>query len=379
MKIVIAPDSFKGSLTALDATIAIAKGVISILPNVIIEEIPVADGGEGTIESLVFSTRGQLVEVSVLDPLNREISTQYGILGDEKTAVIEMSAASGIILLKKNELNPLFTSTYGTGQLIQQALDDGYRKFIICIGGSATNDCGTGMAQALGIKFLNSNHMEIPGKMCGDLLKKVAFIDSSNIHPAIKESNFLVACDVNNPLLGINGCAKTYAPQKGATPKMVEILEKNMTSFINISEDIYGKSVRNVKGSGAAGGLGAGLMLFINAQLKSGVDIVLNACDFKNRIKNADLIITGEGKIDNQTMHGKTISGVARYANQQKIPIIAFAGVIESVDKLKRLGISDFYSISPNDMLIDKSMAKASTLLQNKVEDVIKAFGILPN
>lgn len=375
MKIVIAPDSFKGSLTARDATIAIAKGVISILPNVIIEEIPVADGGEGTIESLVFSTRGQLVEVSVLDPLNREISTQYGILGDEKTAVIEMSAASGIILLKKNELNPLFTSTYGTGQLIQQALDDGYRKFIICIGGSATNDCGTGMAQALGIKFLNSNHTEIPGKMCGDLLKKVSFIDSSNIHPAIKESNFLVACDVNNPLLGINGCAKAYAPQKGATPKMVKILEKNMTSFINIAEDIYGKSVRKVNGSGAAGGLGAGLMLFINAQLKSGVDIVLNACDFKNRIKNADLIITGEGKIDDQTMHGKTISGVARYANKQKIPIIAFAGVIENVDKLKRLGISDFYSISSNDMLIDQSMAIASTLLQNKVEDVIRTLG----
>ena len=375
MKIVIAPDSFKGSLTARDATIAIAKGVISILPNVIIEEIPVADGGEGTIESLVFSTRGQLVEVSVLDPLNREISTQYGILGDEKTAVIEMSAAYGIILLKKNELNPLFTSTYGTGQLIQQALDDGYRKFIICIGGSATNDCGTGMAQALGIKFLNSNHTEIPGKMCGDLLKKVSFIDSSNIHPAIKESNFLVACDVNNPLLGINGCAKAYAPQKGATPKMVKILEKNMTSFINIAEDIYGKSVRKVNGSGAAGGLGAGLMLFINAQLKSGVDIVLNACDFKNRIKNADLIITGEGKIDDQTMHGKTISGVARYANKQKIPIIAFAGVIENVDKLKRLGISDFYSISSNDMLIDQSMAIASTLLQNKVEDVIRTLG----
>lgn len=375
MKIVIAPDSFKGSLTAWEATIAIAKGVISILPDVIIEEIPVADGGEGTIESLVFSTRGQLIDVSVLDPLNREINTQYGILGNEKTAVIEMSAASGITLLKKNEFNPLLTSTYGTGQLIQQALDDGYRKFIICIGGSATNDCGTGMAQALGLKFLNSNHMEIPEKMCGNLLKKVAFIDSSNIHPAIKESNFLVACDVNNPLLGINGCARAYAPQKGATPKMVEILESNMTSFINIAEDIYMKSVRKVDGSGAAGGLGAGLMLFINAQLKSGVDIVLNACDFKNRIKNADLIITGEGKIDDQTMHGKTISGVARYANKQKIPIIAFAGVIEKVDKLKRLGISDFYSISSNDMLIDQSMAKASTLLQNKVKDVIRTLG----
>lgn len=374
MKIVIAPDSFKGSLTALDATIAIAKGVISILPNVIIEEIPVADGGEGTIESLVFSTRGQLVEVSVLDPLNREISTQYGILGDEKTAVIEMSAASGIILLKKNELNPLFTSTYGTGQLIQQALDDGYRKFIICIGGSATNDCGTGMAQALGIKFLNSNHMEIPGKMCGDLLKKVSFIDSSNIHPAIKESDFLVACDVNNPLLGINGCAKAYAPQKGATPEIVEKLEANMTSFINVAENTTNISIREIPGAGAAGGLGAGLMLFLGGKLKSGIDIVLKTCDFQKRIKNADLIITGEGKIDDQTIHGKTISGIARHAKLQKIPVIAFAGVVENVDNLKNLGISNIFSISSNNLPIEKSIANASTLLQNKVESVIRKY-----
>jgi glycerate kinase len=375
MKIVIAPDSFKGSMTAWEATQAIARGVLSVLPNTQIEEIPVADGGEGTMDSLVFSTQGHFFKTSALDPLGREVRVKYGILGDGNTAVIEMSAVSGLTLLKKNELNPLLTTTYGTGQLIHQALEDGFKNFIICIGGSATNDCGTGMAQALGIKFLNSNILEIPGKMCGGLLKKVAFIDSSNIHPAIKESIFLVACDVNNPLLGINGCAKAYAPQKGATPKMVEILESNMTSFIDITENIYDKSVRKVNGSGAAGGLGAGLMLFINAQLKSGVDIVLNACDFKNRIKNANLIITGEGKIDDQTMHGKTISGVARYANKQKIPIIAFAGVIENVDKLKRLGISDFYSICSNDMLIDQSMAKASTLLQNKVEDVIRALG----
>lgn len=379
MKIVIAPDSFKGSMTAWEATKAIAKGVLSVLPNAQIEEIPVADGGEGTMDSLVFSTQGQFFETSALDPLGREIRTKYGILGDGNTAIIEMSAVSGLTLLKKNELNPLLTTTYGTGQLIKHALDDGYRRFIICIGGSATNDGGSGMAQALGVRFYDKNGIEIQEIICGDIIGDVASIDFSNLHSGVKSSQIIVASDVTNPLLGNEGCARVFSPQKGATPGIVEKLENNMKSFINIAENIYDISVRDIPGAGAAGGLGAGLMLFINAQLESGVEIVLDTCDFQNRIKNANLIITGEGKIDEQTMHGKTISGVARYANKQKIPIIAFAGVIENIDKLKRLGISDFYSISSNDMLIDQSMATASTLLQNKVEDVIRTLSTHPS
>ena len=374
MKIVIAPDSFKGSLTAQEAAIAMSNGVLSVLPNAKIEKIPLADGGDGTMDSLVFSTGGQFRDASVLDPLGREIIAQYGILGDRKTAVIEMATASGLILLKKNELNPLITTTYGTGQLILQALDDGFRSFIICIGGSATNDCGAGMAQAIGLKFLNTNNVEILGKMCGDLLGNINFIDSSNIHPGLKESRILVACDVNNPLLGQHGCAHIYAPQKGASPKMIEKLESNMKSFIKIAENKYDISVRDVPGAGAAGGLGAGLMLFLKAELKSGIDIVLKACDFQKRIKNADLIITGEGKIDDQTIQGKTISGIVRYAKLQKIPIIAFAGVIENGDNIKNLGISNIFSISSNDLPVEKSIANASTLLQNKVVSVIRKY-----
>ena len=376
MKIIIAPDSFKGSLTAMEAAEAIAKGVLSVIPTSQIEKIPVADGGEGTMDSLVSSTKGHYSAVLVSDPLSREISAKYGILGDNKTAIIEMSVASGINLLRKSELNPLLATTYGTGQLFHQALDDGYRKFIICIGGSATNDCGAGMAQALGIKFLNSNNVAISDKMCGGLLNDVAHIDSSKIHPGIDESEILIASDVNNPLLGQFGCAHIYAPQKGASSEIVERLENNMKSFINKAENSYNISVRDIPGAGAAGGLGAGLMLFTDAQLKPGIKIVLDACDFKNRIKNADLIITGEGKIDDQTMYGKTISGIARYATKQKIPVIAFAGIIENFNILKLPGISAFYSINTNDIPIDQSIINASTLLQNKVEDVIRLMNI---
>jgi len=374
MKIVIAPDSFKGSLTAVEAAEAIEKGVLSVMPTAQISKIPMADGGEGTMDSLVSSTKGYYKDVLVSDPLSREISAKYGILGDNNTAIIETSVASGINLLRKSELNPLHTTTYGTGQLIQQALDDGYRKFIICIGGSATNDCGTGMAQALGIKFLNSNNVEISDKMCGGLLNEVAFIDSYNIHRGIKESQILIASDVNNPLLGELGCASIYAPQKGAIPNIVEKLENSMKLFIDIAENSYNISVRDIAGAGAAGGLGAGLMLFTNALLKPGIEIVLDASDFKNCIKNVDLVITGEGKIDDQTMYGKTISGIARYATKQKIPIIAFAGIIEKIDKLKLLGISAFYSINTNNIPNDQSMANAYTLLQNRVESSIQKY-----
>ncbi len=374
MKIVIAPDSFKGSLTAHEAATAMSNGVLSVLPNVKIEEIPLADGGDGTLDSLVFSTKGQFKDVPALDPIGREIIAQYGILGDRKTAVIEMSIASGLTILKKNELNPLITTTYGTGQLIQQALDDGFRRLIICIGGSATNDCGSGMAQALGVLFQDKSGNEIQEKMCGDLIGDVANMDLSNLHPAIQECKITVASDVSIPLLGEEGCAIVYSPQKGATPEIVEKLEANMISFINVAENATNISVREIPGAGAAGGLGAGLMLFLGGKLQSGIDIVLKACDFQKRIKNADLIITGEGKIDDQTIHGKTISGIVRHAKLEKIPIIAFAGIVENIDNLEKLGISNFYSISSNKIPIEKSIAKASTLLQSKVESVIRKY-----
>jgi len=376
MKFIVAPDSFKGSLSALEAANAIANGILAIYPDAQIDKIPVADGGEGTVEALIYSTSGQFVELSALDPLGREIKTKYGILGDSKTVAIEMSATSGITLLKNSELDPLKTTTYGTGQLIKHALDIGYRQFLIGIGGSATNDGGTGMAQGLGVKFINSDHYEIKEKMCGGLLDQVANIDIDSIHPAVKESTFKIASDVNNPLLGVEGCTEVYAQQKGASLEALILLEKNMTNFVNIAENTFGASVRELSGAGAAGGFGAGAVLFLKAEIESGIDIVLKSCNFENRIKNANLIITGEGKIDNQTRYGKTITGVAHIAKNQNTPVIAFAGVIDRNINLERLGILNFYSINKKGMSIEVSMKKASTLLQNEVENAIKSLGL---
>jgi glycerate kinase len=317
-----------------------------------------------------------MIEVLVSDPLGRKINAQYGVLGNTKTAIVEMSVASGITLLSKEELNPLYTSTYGTGQIIHKALDDGFNEFIVCIGGSATNDGGTGMAQALGIKFLDNNHQEISKNMCGDLLDSVSQIDSSNLHQNIRVSNFKIASDVDIPLLGNRGCAKIFAPQKGASPLIVDQLEKKMKSFIEIAEKHYKDSFRNIKGAGAAGGLGAGLMMFLNAQMKSGIDLILDACDFTDRIKNADLIITGEGKIDKQSAYGKAISGVVRSANKFKIPVIAFAGKINDLDNPEELGLLEFHPICSNEIPIDESMQNAAILLEQKVEQVISNYYI---
>lgn len=372
MKIIIAPDSFKGSLTAKEAASAMARGVRAIAPNAEIDIIPLADGGEGTLEALVASTHGQFKQVAASDPLGRSINGLYGVLGDGKTIVIEMAVVSGLLLLKENERNPLFTTTYGTGQLIRQALDSGCRELILGIGGSSTNDCGAGMAQALGVRFFRNDKTEILDKICGKLLGDVAAIDNSRIHPTVRSAHITVACDVRNPLLGENGCTYVYAPQKGAKPEIVKQLEKNMTSFINIAEKTINRSVRDIPGAGAAGGLGAGLMLFLGAKLQPGIDIVMDACGFSERIKDADFILTGEGKIDGQTAFGKTIAGIASRAKLRKISVIAFAGKVENTDNLHRSGVTSCYSISPDTMTLEQSMTNAATLLQSAVERVIR-------
>lgn len=371
MKIIVAPDSFKGSLTALEAANAISEGIRVARPNAQIDEIPLADGGEGTVDALVISTNGQFVESAVTDPLGRAITAKYGILGDDKTVVIEMSAASGITLLKRSELDPLKTTTFGTGELILRALESGYRKFVIGIGGSATNDGGTGMAQALGAKFINDNDTEIKEKMCGKLLGEVVNVDTSKLHPAINKSTFKIASDVTNPLLGIKGCANVYAQQKGALPEEVKILEKNMTSFIEIAEIKYGKSVRNLAGAGAAGGLGAGALLFLNANIASGINILLKTCNFKERISDADLIITGEGKIDNQTLYGKVLTGVARMAAETRIPVLAIGGIVEDIAAITELGIVEIYSIKSPETTIDYAISNAYQLLKDKVFEIV--------
>jgi glycerate kinase len=376
MKIVIAPDSFKGSLTARQAASAMEQGVRKVFSDAELEFIPMADGGEGTLQVLIDSTKGKLKEVRAVDPLGRSIIGQYGILGNDRTAVIEMSTVSGLLLLKENERNPLHTTTIGTGKLILDALDTGYRNLIIAIGGSATNDCGSGMAQALGVRFFRKDKTEINNMMCGKLLGDIAAVDVAYIHPAVHSSHIIIACDVKNPLLGENGCTLMYAKQKGATSEMITRLEENMVSFIDIAEKTIGKSVRDIPGAGAAGGLGAGLILFLGAEIKSGVEVVMEACDFTRRIKDATLILTGEGRIDKQTAFGKSIAGIAQCAKIKKIPVIAFAGTIENDDELYQLGITKWYSIRPEKMIVEEAMTDAARLLQNSVEKAMWDYKI---
>ena len=375
MKIVVAPDSFKGSMTAADASDAIEKGIRTVLPESIIEKIPMADGGEGTVDALVASTNGTLVETSAADPLGNPVKGRYGILGDGVTAVIEMASVSGLPLVPDGLRDPRNTTTYGTGELIKEALDAGCREFIIGIGGSATNDCGTGMAQALGIAFYDKDGKEIKGYMRGGLLNAVTKIDASGLHPAVAGSRFTVACDVDNPLLGPNGCAHIYAPQKGATPDIVEYLEEAMSQFIEVAESATGRRVKNVPGAGAAGGLGAGLMAFLGAELKPGVDIVLDASRFAERIKGAELIITGEGKLDRQTAFGKTIAGVTSEAKKQNIPVLAFAGKVEDDNALYEMGLKSFFTICDGPMPLDEAMDQGKELLRRAVIRAIRLYG----
>lgn len=374
MKIVIAPDSFKGSLSAVEVSDAIEKGVKRVLPDADIVKLPMADGGEGTVEALVSSTNGHIEQKVVRDPLGNEIGAHYGILGDGKTAVIEMASASGLPLVPPEKRNPLYTTTYGTGELMLAAAEKGCRDFIIGIGGSATTDCGTGMAQALGVSFYDKSGQKIDAYMNGDRLGKTSSIDFSGLSPAIKESRFTVACDVDNPLLGPKGSAYVYAPQKGASPEIVKQLETNMTYFADVLEATIDRKVRHIPGAGAAGGLGAGLIAFVNGTLKPGIEIVLQASKFANQIKGASLILTGEGKIDYQTAFGKTLSGIAREAKKQGIPVIGIGGMIDTdIDNLYEIGINSFFSICNQPMDLQTAMENTDTLLQLISERIMRA------
>ena len=378
MKIVIAPDSFKGSLTSKEAADAIERGIRKVLSNCNISKIPMADGGEGTLDALITSTRGCYKEVYTVDPLGRMIKSRYGVLDDEQTAIIEMAETSGLLLLKPEERNPLYTTSFGTGQLIKDALDSGFRNLIIAIGGSATNDGGAGMAQALGVRFFDADKNQITEKMSGGNLKQVVSFNANNIHPAIRESLIIIASDVKNPLLGPSGCSYVYAKQKGAGHEVMETLEGNMTHFYTVLENTSGRTVRNIPGAGAAGGLGAGLLFFLNAKIQPGIEMVMNVSHFTELIKDADLIITGEGKIDAQTAFGKTITGIANRAQKQHIPIIAFAGIVESTENLKNLGIDSCYSICPSSMPIEFCMSNAASFLESAVESVMISYEMPP-
>jgi len=372
MNILIAPDSFKGSLTAVEAAEAIEQGVRSVLPEAETVRLPLADGGEGTVQALVAATRGRLVTTRVLGPLREPVEATYGILGDDVTGVVEMAAAAGLTLVPEEERNPLITTTFGVGQLISSALDNGCTRLIIGIGGSATNDGGAGMAQALGASLVDENRRQI-GPGAGELARLVK-IDVSNLDKRVERTEVFVACDVNNPLLGPQGASAVYGPQKGATPEMVAALEAALTHYAAVLARDLGKDVSNMPGAGAAGGLGAGLIAFADAIPRMGIALVLEAVRFEEYVEAADLVITGEGKVDEQTLSGKVVSGVGRMASRKGVPVVALAGEVadEAFDRLAEVGVKAVESIAPGPISLDEAIRSAGPLLQAAAERVMR-------
>lgn len=335
MKFVIAPDSFKNGMTAKQAANAIKTGLKRIFPEATYTLVPMADGGEGTVQSLVDATKGRLLTAEVTDPLGKPVNATYGILGDQYTGVIEMSQASGIQYVTKTTRNPLKATTFGTGELILKALDQGVNRLIIGIGGSATNDGGAGMAQALGAELLDDSGQAI--QLGGGNLNQLKQIRVTQIDPRIKKTEIIIASDVTNPLIGKQGASAVFGPQKGATPEMVQLLDQNLTHYAKVLQRDLGLDLANRPGAGAAGGLGAGLVAFTNATMKKGIDIVIEYSGLKNKAQNADYVFTGEGGIDFQTKYGKTPYGVAltTKAVAPDAPVIVIAGNVgKGIDEL---------------------------------------------
>lgn len=370
MKVVIAPDSYKGSLTAMEVANSIEEGIIKYNKNIEVVKVPMADGGEGTVQALVDATGGKIINLKVCDPLLREIDSFYGILGDGKTAIIEMAAASGLNLLHKNELNPLITSTYGTGQILNDAIEKGCRKIIVGLGGSATNDGGAGMLRALGIRFLNKDGRDIPEG--GGVLKNLYKIDKKNFNTEILKCEIIVACDVDNTLCGINGATNVFGPQKGASEDDIRILDEGLSEYSKIIKREFGVDVLNVSGSGAAGGTGAAFLV-IGAKLESGVDIVIRETNLVEALKDSDIVFTGEGRIDFQTKFGKAPYGVAKEAEKIGLPVIAICGEIgEGYDELYNHGFTSIFSIVNKPMTLEESIKDSKKLINDVSERVIR-------
>ena len=371
MKIVVAPDSFKGSLTAIEVSDAIEQGIREVFPEAEIVKIPMADGGDGTVQCLVNATGGKILREKVTAPLGDEVLASYGILGDKKTAVIEMAEASGLTLVPEGRRNPLMTTTYGTGQLIKAALDQGCRKMIIGIGGSATNDGGAGMLQALGVKLLNQEGKEVG--FGGGELKKIVKIDIGCMNSRLSDIKVLVASDVNNPLCGPQGASRIYGPQKGATPEMIKKLDESLSYFAELIKRDLNKDVKDIPGAGAAGGLGASLMAFLDAELRPGIEIMIEIVKLEQAIQDADLVITGEGKIDSQTIYGKAPIGVAKIAKKYNIPVIAVAAIIgDDADIVHQYGINTLIKISEPPMSLAEPKSKKVWLIKKSIKQFLE-------
>ena len=363
MRVVVAPDSYKGSVSAVGVAAALERGVLRVFPQAEVRKIPIADGGEGTVEALVTATGGQMKQERVRGPLGEVVDACWGILGDGKTAVIEMAAASGLPLVPPDRRDPRITTTYGTGELIRTALDAGLRRIIIGIGGSATNDGGTGMAQALGAKFLAADGAELPPG--GGALAQLKTIDLSGLDSRLTETEITVACDVDNPLCGQRGAAAVFGPQKGATPAMVAELDAALGHFAGCARVATGRNVADLAGAGAAGGLGAGLLFFTPAKLRPGVEIVLEAVKFAEVVKDAAFVITGEGRTDFQTAYGKAPVGVAKVAKQFDVPVFCISGGLgDGADDVLAQGIDAVMSICSRPLSLDECMRDGATLIE---------------
>ncbi len=373
MKIVIAPNAFKGSMTAGQAAKAMVKGIESVIPDADTLMVPVADGGDGLVDVFTNALSGNIITRDVQGPLWRAIHASYCLVPDMKLAAVEMALASGLALLKDNERNPMLTTTYGTGELIADALARGAQKVVIGIGGSSTNDCGIGMAAALGVQFLDKDGKEV--KPVGGEMINVTDIDLSGLYPAVRSADFEVACDVDNPLIGEKGAARVYGPQKGATEFQVRELEDGLENIAAVIEKTLGIDVRNIPGSGAAGGLGAGLMAFLNAKLRKGIDLVFDTVELEEKIRGADLVLTAEGQIDFQTKFGKAPAGVGAVAKKLGVPCIAIAGSVgEGINELHDLGISAVFSLCAGPICLSDAMTNGSDYLTNITAQVIRAF-----
>lgn len=371
MKILVAPDSFKGSLSSKEVLKAISEGIRRAI-DAEIAGLPIADGGEGTVDALITSLGGKIIDVDVLGPLGNVVKGYFGVLNDG-TAVIEMAASSGLNLVPNDMRNPLITTTYGVGQLIKEALDKGCRKFIIGLGGSATNDGGAGMIQALGVKLLDEDGKDIP--YGGGNLHKLKKVDTSSIDKRVYESSFIVASDVTNPLCGEYGASAVYGPQKGATPEMVEILDDNLRHYASVVKETLGKDFLDVPGAGAAGGLGFSLMAFLNAKIRSGIDIVMEASNIDEKIKSCDIIITGEGNTDFQTAYGKAPAGIARIAKKYGKPVVILSGGLgKNYKDLYDIGVTSMFSIVDRPMTLQEAMINAKKLISDRAEDIIRIF-----
>ena len=375
MKIVIAPDSFKGSLTATEAADAIEIGFRAVYPDAEYVKVPMADGGEGTVQSLVDATSGTIINQKVEGPMGDMVAGFFGILGDSQTAVIEMAAASGIHLVTPNEQNIYLASSFGTGQLIIAALDHGCDKLIVGLGGSATNDGGMGMMKALGAQYFDQDGVQLASDVRA--LLQLARIDLRHLDPRLDKTEIVVACDVDNPLCGENGAARVFGPQKGATEDDILVLDQALARYGNVLAKDTGRNIATEPGAGAAGGMGAAFIGLIDAVLKPGVDLLIGIVELTKSLVDADLVITGEGRIDSQTVHGKTPVGVAKIAKAHNLPVICIAGSVEDdADIIHQLGIDEIYSVIEGDYDLTEALIESGHKLTQAAQKIAKSLNL---